>query len=303
MVQVVLTRQHDTFLGSLLGIGTLSVSTDAVAARQRGETNTHSLIALNPTDCSTAWLHGNGTIEIEPVPGYTGPGGYVHVKSECNQSNVGDDDCTNQDGALRIDGSSTELIAPKVNVHGSCRSTHDQITGVLDEGASPIDDPLAGLVFPPWDTSDPGATCGTLGQPLQATGQYSVGCSASGPAAIGCRRDPALCPGLPAGYDCIHLQPGVYYGGWNIGRQARSCLSPASTSSPAAASASVPTGSLDSVGAGGALPAPVLIYNTDNPTANCPAVPRTELPGRPRSHRPGGKLHSPACSRTRRARR
>jgi hypothetical protein len=273
MVQVVLTRERDTFFGSLLGIGALSVSTDAVAARQRGETNTHSLIALNPTDCATAWLHGNGTIQIYAAPGYTGPGGYVHVKSECDQGAVGDDNCTNQDGALRIDGSTTELIAPKVNVHGSCRSTGDQITGVLDEGASAIDDPLAGLVFPPWDTSVPGATCGTGpgADPLNATGQYSTGCSASGPGRHWVPSDPALCPGLPSGYDCIHLQPGIYYGGWDIGNKLRVVLAPGIYVMAGGGIKIGATGSIDSVQAGGALPAPVMIYNTDNPTANCPS--------------------------------
>lgn len=275
MVQVVLTRQRDTFFGRLLGIGTLSVSTDAVAARQRGNTNTHSLIALNETDCASAWLHGDGTIQIRPVPGYTGPGGYVQVNSECDLGNVGDDDCNNQNGALRIDGNSTELIAPKVNVHGSCRSNHDAITGVLDEGSSAIDDPMASLVFPPWDTSLPGAACGTGGQPLMATGQFSTGCSKGGSGRQWMPSDPVLCPGLPGGYDCIHLQPGVYYGGWDIGSKLRVVLAPGIYVIAGGGIRIGATGSLDSVQASGSLPAPVLIYNTDNPTANCPGGPAT----------------------------
>jgi hypothetical protein len=275
MVQVVLTRERDTFFGRLLGFGTLSVMTDAVAARQRGNTNTHSLVALNPTDCETARLHGSATIQIYPVPGYTGPGGYVQINSECNQGRVADDACNNGEGALRLDGSTVRLISPKVNVHGSCRGDGSQITGILDEGASPIADPLASLVFPPWDTTAPGASCGTGGQPLQASGQFSTGCSASGPGRHWEPSDPALCPGLPPLYDCVHLQPGVYYGGWDIGNKLRVVLSPGIYVIAGGGIKIGATGSVDSFFASATEPAPVLIYNTDNPTANCPGGPAT----------------------------
>jgi hypothetical protein len=274
LVQVVLTRQRDTFFGRLLGVGTLSVMTDAVAARQRGNTNTHSLIALNETDCATARLHGNGTIQIYPADGYFGPGGYVQVNSECDLDNVADDACDNLEGALRLDGT-VELFTPKVNVYGSCRADGDQISGVLDEGASPVWDPLESLVFPPWDTSVPGASCGTGGPPLQATGQFSTGCSASGSGRQWVPSDPALCPGLPANYDCVHLDPGVYYGGWNIGNKLRVVLSPGIYVIAGGGIKIGATGSVDSFFASASDPAPVLIYNTDNPTANCPGGPAT----------------------------
>lgn len=275
MVQVVLTRQRDTFFGRLLGIGTLSVSTDAVAARQRGNTNTHSLVALNPTDCETARLHGTATIRIYPIPGYSGPGGYIQINSECDLDNVANDACDNQAGALRLDGTGVKLISPKINVHGSCRGDGGQITGVLDEGASPIDDPLAGLVFPPWDTSAPGASCGTGGPPLESIGQFSTGCSANG-SRPWVPSNPALCPGLPNNYDCVHLNPGVYYGGWNIGNKLRVVLNPGIYVIAGGGIKIGATGSLDSVIASGSGPAPVLIYNTDNPTANCPGGPATD---------------------------
>lgn len=277
MVQVVLTRERDTFIGKILGFGSLSVSTDAVAARQRGNTNTHSLVALNPTDCATAWLHGNGTIQIYPVPGYTGDGGYVQVNSSCGAPSSGDDLCDNASGALRIDGTTTQLIAPKVNVHGACRSQNTNgIVGDLDEAAVQIGDPLSGLIPPAFDASAPGASCGTgppVGPPTQPTGNASKGCGrAGGPdwvPSTGAERD-AICPGLDPSVDCIHLLPGVYYGGWSIGRRTAVVLDPGIYFIAGGGVTIGSTGSLESVGAGGGTPAPVLILNTDNPNYSCP---------------------------------
>jgi hypothetical protein len=274
MVQVVLTRQRDTFFGQILGFGSLSVSTDAVAARQRGNTNTHSLVALNPTDCQTAWLHGNGTIQIYPAPGYTGDGGYVQVNSSCGAPSSGDDLCDNAFGALRIDGTTTQLIAPKVNVHGACRSQNTNgIVGVLDEAAVQIGDPLSGLIPPSFDASAPGASCGSGAPPTQPTGDASKGCGRGGgpnwALSTGAERD-AICPGLDPMIDCIHLQPGVYYGGWNIGTRSAVVLDPGIYFIAGGGVTIGSTGSLASVDAGGGIPAPVLIFNTDNPNYSCP---------------------------------
>jgi len=270
-VQVVLTRQRDTFFGRILGFGTMSVMTDAVAARQRGNTNTHSLVSLDPTSCAAARLHGNGTIQIQPAPGYVGDGGYVQVNSECGEDYVVPDDCDNMGGALRIDGSMTELIAPKVNVHGSCRSNGDQITGVLDEGASQIGDPLSGLVFPAWNTSLDGARCGVGGAITRATGPQSEGCRGNGPMMWSASPD-ANCPGMldPGQYDCVELQPGVYYGGWNLGAGKWHLKLAPGIYIIAGGGITSGTDTLSSVGASGSLPAPILIYNTDNPLASCP---------------------------------
>lgn len=271
-VQVKISRQQETFFGRILGQASLNVTTGAVAARQRGETNTHSLIALNPTDCNSANVHGTATIKIYPVPDYTGPGGYVQVNSGCGAGTT-DDDCTNGTGALKIDGTAI-LQAPKTNVHGSCQGPGTQPIGELDEAAVQIGDPLAGLVPPRFDASADGATCGTGGLPLKPTGKNAAGCSSSGPGRHWMpETDPtviaALCPSLPSGYDCVHLQPGVYYGGWKIGSKLRVILEPGIYIIAGGGVTIGATGELDSVVDAGGTPAPVLIFNTDNPNASC----------------------------------
>jgi Flp pilus assembly protein TadG len=278
-VQVKISRDQGTFFGRVIGQDTITVTTGAVAARQRGETNTHSLIALYPGDCGPATLanpgsvHGTATIHIDPVPGYTGPGGYVQVNSECGASRNGNDLCSPGQGGLVIAGTA-HLYAPKVNVYGSCQGPEDEPHGVLDEAAVQIGDPLAGLVGPYFDYTLDGQSCGTDGGALKPTGQYAQGCSSSG---TGRRWTPsidpertALCPGLPANYDCIHLYPGVYYGGWNIDRRMRVVLEPGIYILAGGGINIGNNGTLDSVVAPGADPAPVLLYNTDNPNYSCP---------------------------------
>lgn len=274
-VQVVLTRQRDTFLGQILGIRTLSISTDAVAARQRGNTNTHSLVALNPVDCATGWLHGNGAASIYPVPGYTGDGGYVQINSSCGAPNSGDDQCDNGSGGLRIDGTTTQLTAPKVNVHGGCRSQNTNgIVGDLDEAAVQIGDPLGGLIPPSFDATAPGESCGTGGPPTQPTGNASKGCGRGGGPdwveSTGAERD-AICPGLNPSIICVHLVPGVYYGGWTIGSKTSVVLDPGIYFiAGGGVTITSTTGALQSVESGGGTPAPVLLFNTDNPSYTCP---------------------------------
>ncbi|MGH2489041.1 MAG: pilus assembly protein TadG-related protein, partial [Candidatus Limnocylindria bacterium] len=275
MVQVVLTRERDTFFGRILGFGTLSVSTDAVAARQRGNTNTHSLVALNPVDCATGRIEGNGTITIYPALGYTGDGGYVQINSSCGAPSSGDDLCDNAEGALRIDGTTTQLTAPKVNVHGGCRSQNTNgIVGDLDEAAVQIGDPLSGLVPPSFDGTAPGQSCGTGGPPTQPTGNASKGCGRGGGPdwvpSTGAERD-AICPGLNAAIICVHLVPGVYFGGWTIGSRTSVVLDPGIYFiAGGGVTITSTSGALQSVDAGGGAVAPVLIFNTDNPNYSCP---------------------------------
>ena len=264
LVQVVLTRQRDTFFGRILGFGTLSVMTDAVAARQRGATNTHSLIALATTGCATGFIHGTANVEIYRVPGYLGLGGYVQVNSDCD-SGSGDDLCGPGGGALKVDGTA-DLTAPKINVHGSCQNK--QPNGVLDEAAVQIGDPLWGLMPPAIDTSVDGATCGAGGQATQATGSRSNGCG-NNPMSWFASAD-INCPGMPAGYTCVELQPGVYYGGWNLKGDQIHLKLERGIYIIAGGGIDLTTDSVSSVSAAGSLPAPVLIFNTDNPAATCP---------------------------------
>jgi hypothetical protein len=263
-VQVVLTRQRETILGSLLGYDALNVSTDAVAARQRGNTNTHSLVALDPESCAAGNIHGTGDVEIYPVPGYTGDGGYVQVNSACS-SGSGDDVCGPGQGGLKIAGTA-DLAAPKTNVHGSCQNKPP--IGPLDEGAVQIGDPLSGLLPPTIDTSVDGARCGASGQTTQATGPRSNGC---GNNPMSWQSSPAAnCPGMLGGYTCVELSPGVYYGGWDLkGDKIHLELAPG-IYIIAGGGVRLTTDSISSVNASGGAPAPVLIFNTDNPAATCP---------------------------------
>jgi hypothetical protein len=177
--------------------------------------------------------------------------------------------CGPGQGGLVVDGTA-DLTAPRINVHGSCQNK--QPNGPLDEAASQIGDPLAGLVPP---AVDPALArgCGTGGLPTEPTGTFSRGCASAGSGrhwepSTGTERD-AICPGLDVSIECIHLLPGVYYGGWSIGTRTAVVLEPGIyTIAGGGISIGSATGSLESVDAGGS-PAPVLIFNTDNPS-NCP---------------------------------
>lgn len=272
-VQVIISAKHDTFFGRIFGKSDATVTTGAVAARQRGNTNSHSLIALKPTGCDTAKVRGNSTITLYPAPGYTGDGGYVQVNSVCG-TNTSDDLCqTSSQGGLNINGGA-QLTAPQVNVHGGCSgpSGQPQPPGSLDEAQVQIGDPLGGLVFPTWDTSINGATCGVGANPTTSGGSQGCG-QGAGRIAWSPSADSA-CPGLPAGHDCIELEPGIYYGGWSIGSKVRVTLQPGIYVIAGGGITIGSTGSLDSL-AGGSAPAPILIYNTDNPIYDnsCPSGP------------------------------
>ena len=275
MVQVIISRQQETFFGRIFGQSEVTVTTDAVAARQRGETNTHSLISLKPDGCDVALVRGNGTVKVYAAPGYTGPGGYVQVNSSCGNSTADDNCSTSSTGALKINGTA-KLSAPKVSVHGGCTGKSDQPLGVppgsdpLDEAAAQMTDPLAGLLFPPWDTSLPGGKCGQTG--AATTAAASQGCGGGGSALPWKPSADSACPGMPAAHDCIELNPGIYYGGWDIGSKVRVTLKPGIYVIAGGGIKIGSSGSLDSL-AGGSAPAPVLIYNTDNPVyaSSCPA--------------------------------
>jgi hypothetical protein len=261
-VQVIISQRRDTFFGVVIGQPTATVTTQAVASRERGENTTNSLHLLDPAGCASLWLNGNPYVHIYPGPGVTAPGGHVQVNSDCGFANSGDDDCSNSEGALRIDGTTANLFAPKTNVVGGCRTNQsDEPHGDLDEAASFIGDPLASLRFPAWDTSADGATCGDGGPTTLATGTQSRGC---GNNPMNWADTP--CPAPDDAIDCVTLQPGVYYGGWRITTNTRVNLQPGIYVIAGGGITIAGSGFLDSVDAAGS-PAPVLIFNTDNPVA------------------------------------
>jgi hypothetical protein len=279
MVQVIITAQHDSFFGMIFGRPNATVETGAVAARQRGNTSTNSMVALKPTGCNTAQVRGNSTISVYPVPGYTGPGGYVQVNSDCG-SNTSDDQCSvSSTGALNINGTGS-LSAPQVNVYGGCSGKTGQPlpSGSLNEAAQNIGDPLSTLAFPAWDTSIAGASCGVGAANTTAVG--SQGCGQGGGRIPWKKSADTNCPGMANGFDCIELNPGVYYGGWDIGSKVHVKLAPGIYIIAGGGISIGSTGSLDSIAAGVSA-APVLIYDTDNPVwaATCPGAGATKCQG------------------------
>jgi hypothetical protein len=268
-VQVVVSKRHDNFFGMILGQRFSTVTTQAIAARKKGSADTATVRVQAPSTCASMKVHGGAYVHVYAAPGVTAPGGFVYVESNCGGA-TSDDNCDNGTGALKIDGTTSALWAPRTNVVGSCESTGDEPHGLLDEAASPLGDPLSGLRFPPVSATGPGQTCGQGGTATTPTGSTAKGCGAGGgpnwtfsPA--------AACPGLPSGFDCVELSPGIYYGGWTIGSKLRVTLQPGIYVIAGGGITIGSTGSLDSLD-GGTAPAPVLIYNTDNPAASgCPA--------------------------------
>lgn len=267
-VQVVISKRHSNFFGLILGQPYATVTTQAVAARKKGSADTATIRVQDPSSCSSMKVHGTSYVHIYAAPGVTAPGGFVYVASNCGSA-TSDDMCSNGTGALKIDGTTAALWAPKTNVVGSCQSTSDEPHGALDEAASPLGDPLSGLRFPPVSATGPGQTCGQGGTATTPTGSNSKGCGAGGGPSWNPSPDSA-CPGLPSGYQCVELSPGIYYGGWTIGSKLRVTLQPGIYVIAGGGISIGATGSLDSLD-GGTAPAPVLIYNTDNPAATgCP---------------------------------
>lgn len=289
MVQVIISAQHESFFGRIFGQTRATVTTDAVAARQRGNTNSNSLVALKPDGCAVARTHGTGSISIFPAPGYSGNGGYVHVNSDCG-SNTADDNCDPPSNGALVVGGTSVLSAPKVNVHGGCKGSEptcpdpmygalcDPVAGPLDEASYQVGDPLGGLRFPAWDTSLPGARCGITAPPTTAVG--SEGCGETGGRIPWAASPASACPGLPSGFTCVELDPGIYYGGWDIGKKVVVTLKPGIYVIAGGGINIGSTGNLNSL-AGGSSAAPILIYNTDNPVYGdaCPGAGTTKCQG------------------------
>lgn len=244
-VEVIIARQHRSFLAGVIGIPSITVVSSAVGAFSDGDSNTSSLIALDPGNtCGSGRTHGTGDIRIYPAVAGTA-GGYVHVNSVC-QSGTTDTLCLNDSqGALTVGGTST-LTAPHTYVSGSCKSNGTGLYGPLSEGAVQIGDPL--LELPPPDLADyPAGQCGPSGIVTAPTGPNSGGCVFN---------DAAV----------ITLQPGVYYGGWDIKKNGATLeLAPGIYILAGGGIKLTSGGSITSVQGGTGGPAPVMIFNTDNP--------------------------------------
>jgi Putative Flp pilus-assembly TadE/G-like len=249
-VEVILTRQHQSFLAGVLGIRQIGVSTSAIAAfNSPGQSNSNSLIALDPgNSCASAVVHGGGIVNIHTINGATN-GGYVQVNSTCSNGSFNTSCEQPGSGALTIVGGAT-LTSPQTNVSGTCKEgSTGGLTGPLTEGAVKIGDPLSDLP-PPRLTDYPNGYCGVGGGGVTTTPINPVGCTFT---------------------DNVTLSEGTYYGGWTIKNRVVITLNPGMYIIAGNGISIAGTGEITSVAGGTGLPAPVMIFNTDSPT--CPTGP------------------------------
>jgi hypothetical protein len=264
-VEVIIRTQHEGFFGRIFGRSEATVVAGAVAANMQGEANSASLVALDPDTCKAGGISGNGTsVIIEPlVPGTIG--GYVHVNSDCS-SGAPNTSCESPgDGALRLDGVGSNLTAPYVYVHGTCKTGSSTLNAPLEEGANRIGDPLANLPTPPIELFSNGR-CGDGADETEPTGARSKGCGGSGINWEGTECEP--------GITCVEVHPGVYWGGWTIGNNLKIQMTPGVYYiAGGGVTIQAPSGSIESVGGIGGTPPAVMIFSSDNPNYSCPSGP------------------------------
>jgi Flp pilus assembly protein TadG len=198
-VEVTITRPHHSFFAGIVGLPTITVATQAVAANDTGAAGSSSLVSLNPIDCSAARIHGGGGtggLYIYPAAGVpAGAGGYVQVNSICGDATGANDSCLDgPQGGLTIAGGTT-LTSNTIYIQGGCNENGGSVTinppTAFDERAAYVGDPLA-LVRPP----RPGDL---------ATGVCPVGTSGTPTVPNTCKLSGTRT-----------LNPGTYYGGWKV---------------------------------------------------------------------------------------
>ena len=264
-VEVVIAGQRQTFLAGIVGIFRIGAASSAVAAFSNGDSNSNSLIALDPGDCQTGFIQGTGGAGAGLK---VNVGGGVHVNSNCGgpvNPPVSGACLSSGSAALKVSGSGAGLSTPSnVSVVGTCATngggtiTTGAPGNAVNQGAVLIGDPLSQLVSPPIDTTQPGQTCG--GTTHTGATTNNQGCGSGGLAWQG----PACADN--ATITCVTLNPGVYYGGWSItsGQKVRLLLNPGIYIF--AGGGIKQTGStIDAVTDAGGNPGHVLLYSTDNP--------------------------------------
>lgn len=259
-VQVGVTRQQGTFFLGILGQSTMTTSASAVAANTNGDSNSYTLIALDPgcTAGAAGQLGGNGggttsgkvviTPATNPATGQPYQGGYVQVNSTCGGVPNPPQTTTclsNGTGALQVAGGSG-IQAPAIFVTGQCANsgtiTTNAGSGFVTQGAIQVGDPLAEL--------KPPSASGT-GQKCLPTDPLPTDSTTAG----GCHFTKAGTYSMP---------PGIYYGGWQIGNSVTLQLQSGIYIMAGGGIKLTGTGSITSVlGTSGA--APVMIFSTDDP--------------------------------------
>jgi hypothetical protein len=263
-VQVIVRDRHPSFFGRIFGADEATVTSSAVAANTAGNSNSASLVALQP-ECqagSAASVDGGGEVRIFPVTPST-IGGYVHVNSPCGNST--DDVCQNGAGQAALSISGT-LRAPFTYVNGSC-TVNGSGPGLactltspcLDEDAVPLGDPLAQLPEPNF-ADFPNGTCPGG---AQSTPSATSGCDLPGPG--------TSCP-QTAGISVCRLQPGIFYGGWTVGNKVNLELEPGMYILAGGGIRLVGNdASIEAVSNASGVPARIMIFSTDGP--GCPSIP------------------------------
>jgi hypothetical protein len=247
-VEVIIGRQYHSFFANVIGMSQIGVASSAVAAFSAGDSNSSSLIALDPgNSCQAGKTHGLGNINIHPVAGVTS-GGYVHVNSTCSNGPPDSACGSTGQGGLDLAGNGT-ITSPHTYVAGTCKASGN-LVGPIDEGAVQIGDPLLELPPPAFGIPNPGAECGV------GSGTYTA---PTGPGANGCSFN---------GSGTINLNPGVYYGGWKITSHPTLVLAPGIYVIAGGGVSLSAGGTITSVQGGSGAPAPVMIFNTDNPVTH-----------------------------------
>jgi hypothetical protein len=251
-VEVIIGRLYHSFFAGIIGLSQIGVASSAVAAFSAGDSNSSSLIALDPgNSCQAGKTHGTGNITIHAVAGVTS-GGYVHVNSTCSTGSPNGACGNTGQGGLDIVGQGT-ITSPHTYVSGTCKAS-GSLVGPLDEGAVRIGDPLLELPPPSFGIPNPGAECGV------GTGVFTA---PTGPGAGGCR--------FPTG--TTNLVPGVYYGGWDIRNNVTLVLAPGIYVIAGGGVKLNAGGSITDVQGLSGTPAPVMIFNTDNPVTHTGQAP------------------------------
>jgi hypothetical protein len=287
-VEVVLTQNRPTLLGQVLGMRTIRISSSAVAAFNNGNSNSNSLVALDPTSCSSGLVTGNNTKvriqpAIDPSTGLPFIGGYVHVNATCGNpafiNDPGSCGPSEPQSALTINSNGAELTAPKVYVSGTCSKQNlNTFNAPLVEGAVQIGDPLSEI--PPPGISDyPAGRCSPTDPPLTPTGPNSKGCN------------------FPTGTTV--LQPGVFYGGWTISNNSSLELQPGIyIIAGGGITLSGSNGSLEAVSGDPTIDARVMIFSTDNrptPGGSCAGLSQFQQQG-PMSFSANSSFHAKALA-------
>jgi hypothetical protein len=252
-VEVVVAQPHNSFFAGIVGLPKINVTSSAVAAWDDGSGGASSLVALNPTACAAARLHGgggSGGVYIFPATGVPPEsGGFVQVNSNCGAAYGANDTCIDgPQGGLTIAGgtnvtSNTIYIVGGCNVSGGSAAINCGPPGCTDELATYVGDPLS-LIRPPSPADFPAQDC-----PTGADGTATV---------------PKTC-GLNGTQT---LNPGTYYGGWKITSSGTNI-----TLNPGiyvlAGGGFTQTGGTTVAAASGR----VLIFSTDSPVCGQPGAP------------------------------